>query len=309
MSVGQVFEIGRRILRRHWAVLLLVSLLFVGPGALLSSATALNFTDAALALFPDLEGGTIERELSLTAAEQERLLDAVWPFLGASLLAGILGSIGALAFSKTVVEDYHARPPSIGRVVRAAVERTPSAIVFMLVTGLLMVGIVVVGLVGMTIATRALPVNSSGVGGFGAFVALIVAVALVVAMVYVSMRLAPAYTAMVEEGAGWRQALSRSWHLSADNVLRIFAVSAIVAVITFLLSSVLGSLLDALLRAVGGPLGLDPLISSTVALALAAVVVGPAMAVLIAVLYFDLRARRDLPAGPSSPPAPSGPYG
>ena len=51
MRLGQVFEVGRRILVRHWSVLLLIALLFTGPGALLSSATALRFTEVAIDLF------------------------------------------------------------------------------------------------------------------------------------------------------------------------------------------------------------------------------------------------------------------
>jgi hypothetical protein len=289
--------------------MLLVSLLFVGPGALLSSATALDFTDEVVALFPELDSGTIDPDLRWTNSELERLLEALVPFLGASLLSGILGSIGALAFSKAVADDYHARPAEASRAVRAAVRRTPSALVFMLVTGLLMVGLIVVGLVAMTLATLALPVNSSGVGGPGTFVALIVVVALIVAIVYLSMRWAPAYTAMVEEGAGWRAALSRSWHLSGDSVLRIFAVSAMVAIITWLLSALLGALFEGLLGLVGASLELDVRVTSTIALAMATVIVAPVMPVLMAVLFFDLRARHDAPSAGAVAPPPPGPYG
>ena len=307
MRLGQVFEVGRRILVRHWSVLLLIALLFTGPGALLSSATALRFTDVAIDLFPDLESGTIDTELRLSTAELDRLLGSLWPFLGASLLAGVLGSIGALAFSATVADDYHARPAAIGSVLRASLRRTPSALMFMLVTGLLILGLTVVGLLGMSAATLVLPVASGGAGGLGVFAALIIAVALAVALVYVTMRWAPAYTAMVEEDAGWRQALRRSWHLSGDNVLRIFALSAVVAIITGLLSSLLGAVFDTLITTVvGPPLGLDPLVGSTIALAMAAVIVAPAMPVFTAVLFFDLRIRRDPPpaAVDSAPPSP-----
>lgn len=310
MALGQILEVGRRILRRHWAVLLMISLLFVGPGALLSTATALDFTLKAQELFPDIVNGSIDTDLRLTDAELERLLGALLPFLGASLLAGVLSSIGALAFSKTVAEDYHARPAEIGAVLRAALKRTPSALVFMLVTGLLMIGLIVCGLVAMSVATLVLPANAGGVGGPGAFVALIVVVGLALALVYLTMRWAPAYTSMVEEGAGWRQALSRSWRLSSDNVLRIFAVSAIVAIITGLLSWVLGGVFDVFLSAiVGSTLGLDPMVTTTIALAAASTIVAPAMPVLMAVLFFDLRTRRDETQVPAAPPPPPGPYG
>ncbi len=301
MRLGEVFDVGTRILRRHWAVLLLTALLFAGPGALLSSATAMRFTEVFIDLFPEFEDGAlVDTGRIFTAAELERALDAVIPFLGASLVAGVLGSIGALAFSATVAEDYHARPAGAGTILRVSLRRAPSALVFMLVTGLMVVGLTVLGLLGMSVATLILP--AAGGGGPGVFLALIVAVAMVVALVYLTMRWAPAYPVMVEEDAGWREALRRSWHLSGDNVLRIFAVSAVIALMTAIISSVLGALFEAALAGFLAPtLGLDELVASTIALAVASAFVAPAMAVFTAVLYFDLRARRDQPDPPSAP--------
>jgi hypothetical protein len=310
MSLGTVFEVGTRILRRHWGVLLLMALLFVGPGALLSSATAMRFTEVFVDLFPEFEDGVIiDTGRVFSNAELERAIDAVLPFLGASLLAGVLGSIGALAFSAIVAEDYHARPAETGVVLRKALQRTPSALVFMLVTGLLITGLIASGLLVMSVVTLILPTASVGGGGPGVFLALVVAVAMALALVYLTMRWAPAYPVMVEEDAGWREALRRAWHLSGDNVLRIFAVSLIVALVTAIISSVLGGLFEAFLGGLVGPaLGLDELVTSTIALAMASLIVAPAMAVFTAVLYFDLRARRDLPAPPATMAPPSEPF-
>jgi hypothetical protein len=154
------------------------------------------------------------------------------------------------------------------------------------------------------VATLILPATGGG-GGPGVFIALVMAVALALALVYLTMRWAPAYPVMVEEDAGWREALRRAWHLSADGVLRIFAVSLVVALVTAIVSSVLGAVFEGLLGGVIGPaLGVHELITSTVALAMAGVVVAPAMAVYTAVLYFDLRGRRDVPQPPlgTAPP-------
>jgi hypothetical protein len=305
MSLGQVFEVGSRILRRHPAVILLVALLFVGPGALLSSATALRFSEVAFDLFPDLGQGAIDATPTFTDDELRRLVEAVVPFLGASLVAGILGSIGALGFSAIVADDYHARPARSGSVLRAALRHTPSALVFMLVTGLIVTGLIVLGLLGMSAATLILPAASVGAGGPGVFLALVIGVGLALALVYLAMRWAPAYASMVEEDAGAREALRRSWHLSADNVLRIFVVSATVVLLTAMLSSLISALLDSLFAAALVPsLGLDPLVASTVALAISSLLVAPVMPIFTAVLFFDLRTRRDLPA---APPAPSSP--
>jgi len=299
MRLGQVLQIGTRILRRHWAVALTVALLFTGPGALLSAATTLQFTDVAVELLPGLSDGVIESDPELSDAEINRLLEAFVPFILATVVAGALGSIGALGLSAIVTEDYHARSATAGTALRACLRRAPSALVFMLVTGLLVIGLIVLGLLGMGVALLVLPAASGG--GPGVFLALIIGVALVLTLVYLTMRWAVAYPAMVEEGAGWRQAIARSWHLSGDNVWRIFALLALVTIVTALISAILGSLLDALLAGlVASTFGLDPMVASTVALAAASVIVAPAMAVYTAVLYFDLRTRRDVATQPSA---------
>jgi Membrane domain of glycerophosphoryl diester phosphodiesterase len=301
MSLGTVFEVGTRILRRHWVVLLVVSLLLVGPGALLTSAMALRFSETFLSLFPELGSGVIETDRVFSASELRRAFEALVPFLGASLLAGVLGSVGALAFSAAVAEDYHARPADLGPVLRACLRRVPSALAFMLVTALLISGLVVSGLLGMSVATVLVPAASVGTGGPGVFLALVIGVGLALAVVYLTMRWAPAYPAMVEEGAGWRAALRRSWYLSGDNVLRIFAVSLVVALITAIVSSILGALFEGVLSALLAPfLAAHEAVASTLGLALASVVVAPAMAVFTAVLYFDLRARRDVLTAPAA---------
>jgi hypothetical protein len=99
---------------------------------------------------------------------------------------------------------------------------------------------------------------------------------------------------MVEEGLGWRDALRRSWLLSGDNILRLLAIFLLATFMSAILSSVLGTLLDIVLTGViGSALGLAEVVTSTVALSAASVLVAPLAPVLVAVQYFDLRARRD----------------
>jgi hypothetical protein len=99
---------------------------------------------------------------------------------------------------------------------------------------------------------------------------------------------------MVEEGLGWRDTFRRSWHLSGDNVLRLVAIFLLATFMSAILSSVLGTLLDIVLTgAVGSALGLAEVVTSTVALSAASVLVAPLASVLVAVQYFDLRLRRD----------------
>jgi hypothetical protein len=86
-------------------------------------------------------------------------------------------------------------------------------------------------------------------------------------------------------------------------------VSLLIALLTAIVSSVLGAIFEALLTGFLAPaLGLDEMVASTIALALASVIVAPAMAVYTAVLYFDLRARRDVPEPPAPVTPPYDPY-
>lgn len=304
MRLGQVLEIGVRILRRHWPVMLSLALLFAGPGALLTAATGLRFTKVAAEVL-GLEGGAVDTSTALTQVELDRLLEALVPYLAATLVAGLLLSFGALAFSAVVAQDYHARTPVLVAVLRQGLRRAPSALGFIIVSSLVIGGLLLAGLLGMGAATLVFPTASVSAGGPGVFLALVVGVAVVVAVVYLTMRWAPAFPAMVEEDIGVRETFRRCWHLSGDNVWRILIITLIAAVTTALGSSVLSQLLGLLL--VGGlapALGLNELVAESLALALGSVIMAPLAPVLTAVLYFDLRARRDAPVAPqaSAPP-------
>ena len=297
LRLGQVLEIGLRILRRHWAVVLVLALLFAGPGALLTSATGLRFTEVVSDVL-GLETGVLDVDTGLvvTEAQLERVLAAVVPFLAATFLAGVLLSIGALVFSAVVVEDYHARRPALGPSLRAGLRRAPSAVGFMLLTSLITVGVILAGLLAMSVATIILPTSSVSAGGPGVFLALVAGVAMVVALVYLSMRWAPAFPAMVEEDVGAMQAFRRSWHLSGDNVWRTFALLLFAGLVAALGGSIVAQLATlVMVDGLAPTLGLDELVASTIALALGSVLLSPLMPVLTAVLYFDLRARRDAP--------------
>ena len=302
MRLGQILEVGVRILRRHWPAMLVLALLFAGPGALLTSATGIRFTEVAIDLLPGLEDGLVDTDTTVTQAELDRLIGAIVPFIGATVLSGVLLSIGALAFSAVVADDYHGRTPALGPVLRRCLRRTPSAFGFMLITTLITIGVILAGLVGMSVATLVLPASSVGAGGPGVFLALVMGVAMVVALVYLSMRWAPAFPAMVEEDIGTRDALRRSWHLSGDNVWRTFVILLFAALVAAIAGSVLSQLFGLLLVGALAPsLGLDELVAESIALALGSLMLAPLAPVLTAVLYYDLRARRDVPAVAADP--------
>ena len=297
MRVGQVIEVGVRILRRHWRPALVLALLFAGPGALLAAATGVHFGEVALETFPGIATGEVDTEITVSDADLQRLFGALVPVLVANLIASVLMSIGALAFAAVVADDYHARPATLGHALHACVWRAPGAIGFMLITSLVIMVVMLAGLLTMSLSTLVLPAASVTAGGPGVFLALVALVATVVVVAYLTMRWAPAFPAMIEEGLGVRAALRRSWFLSADNVWRIFGISLLAALVTSFGGSMLSRLIAIVLSAA---LGSDGIVAESFAVALGSVLLAPLTPVLIAVLYFDLRSRRDLPAASGS---------
>jgi hypothetical protein len=297
MSINSVIRIAARIMRKHWAVLLGVAVLLIGPAALLSAATQTRFNTVALDVFPGISEGLLDTSAIITAAEFERLAGAFGVYLLAIALAGVLGTIALLGFSAVVSADYHGRSIKLGSALRTCLHRGLSVLGVVLVTSLIIVGVIVVGVALIVTALSALSGGSATQGGPGAFVAIVIGVSLVIVVVYLTTRWALAIPVLAVEDRGWREGLTRSWHLSGDNVWRTFAVIVLASVATFVIGLLLSNVLTIVLVGVlATTLGLDDTIAQTLSLALGAILLAPLAATFIAVLYFDLRVRRDPPA-------------
>jgi hypothetical protein len=221
MRFGMILEVSLRILRRHWAVLLGLAVLFVGPGALLTAATGQRFTAVASDIFPAIDQGVIDTGIVLTESEVERLVGALLTYIAATMLAGLLASLGALGFSAVVGADYHHRPMAFREALLTSLRRAPSAIVFVLITTVVIIAIAIGGIVLIGLASSLFGGGALDRGGPGVFLSLIIIVALVVAVAYLTMRWAPAFPVMANEGAGWRTAMARSCHRAGGRRGRI----------------------------------------------------------------------------------------
>jgi hypothetical protein len=308
MRVGTIVEVAFARLRLRWRSTLLLAVVFAAPAALFTAAAAMRFDAVVQQMLADGGADILEQPLLFTAGELERLTAAVAWYLVATLVAGALGSVGAVAIASAILGRDQAWQQQLRMALRIALGRTPSVIAFMLVTSAVVVAIVVAGLVAMTLAVSLLSASSIDQGGPGVFVALIVGVGLVVVVAYLTMRWAAAYPVMAVERAGWREALARSWDLSADNVWRIGAVVIFGALVTAVGAAAITQLLGlVLVDLLAIPAGVDPLLAETLVMAVVTVLLAPLSPALLAVLYTDLRTRRG--AGPSRPdPArPPGP--
>lgn len=295
MRVGTILETALARLRRRWRVVLLLALAFAGPAALFTATAGIRFNEVALDVFPGLSEGITSDAPLLTASQLERLGGAFLQYAVATLLAGVLGSLGAVALAFAVLDRE--RPPSqaIGAAVRTALRRALSVLTFMLITSAVIIGLLLVGLMAMGSAIAILSSGPISRGGPGVFVALVVGVALVVTVAWLTMRWAPAYPVMAMEDAGWRVALRRSWQLSAGNAWRIGFVVILGALLTALGAAVVSQFLAILVvDLLAGAMGFDAMVAESLVAALGSVLLAPLLPALLAVLYVDLRARHEL---------------
>jgi membrane-anchored glycerophosphoryl diester phosphodiesterase (GDPDase) len=225
---------------------------------------------------------------TLTRAQLDRLIGALVGYFMATLVAGLLGSLGAVSMSWVALAD-RAKATSLSAALRAGLRRTIDVLVFMLITGAVVVGLIVTGLLAMALAVSLLSTGPVTRGGPGVFLALVIGVALAVALVFVTVRWALAFPALAAEPLGWRGALSRSWRLSHEHVWRILVVLLAGGLVTVVVGAFVSQvaaiiLVDVLATAVR----MDPDIAESFALAFGTILLAPLMPLLLSASYRHL---------------------
>ena len=281
MPISTLLEVSGRIIRRYAAPLLAVSAVFQLPSSLVDALAQQHLGQALSPIVVGLDTDTPQL-LTPTPAQSQTILEALVILIGSSILGTLLGAIATLAFTTAVLADYHGRRPSVGAMVRVALRRALPALAAGLLAALALLGVIVGAGVLAAGAMTILPADG-GAGGPGAFVAAIVII----------VRLGFSAAVLAGEPGGPIQALRRSWYLTGDNTWRAFAVLATVAIAMTIIGSTLLELMavvitDGLATGVGLADASDALLSGLVSTLLA-----PVGGVVLAVLYLDLRVRRD----------------
>lgn len=290
LPVGALLEVGFRVMRRHWAVLLGLSFLLGSPAALLSAAASVPLGDALLRILPQTGAAT---PTGISDAQLRQLGDGLLLSVVGDIVAGILAAVVAIGCSTVVALDYRARRVTFGDTLAQALTHALTALGVALVMGLTQVGIVAAGGVGAVAMLLAFSPEGPGAGGPGVFLALIVGVATVLLVVLMSIRWTLAIPVVAVEGVGPIDALRRSWHLTRDSAWRTFGVLVLLAILVTVLGALLAQLLavvivDLLL----GPAGLE-VIGETLVSTLVALLLAPVTAVILTVYLFDQKVRRD----------------
>lgn len=292
MRAMALLEVSGRVLRRHALPLLAISAMFQLPSSLVDAASQQHL---ARAMAPLVVGGGTSAPtfVAPTPDQSQTILEAFLVLAGSSLIGALLGAIATLAFTTAVLADYQGRVPTVGGMVRVALRRALPALAAGLLAALALLAVIVGAVLLATVVLAALPASGGGTGGPGAFLAIVVGVAAVVVAFVVIVRLAFPAAVIAGEGGGAVRALRRSWQLTSDNTWRVFGVLAFVAlVLTIIGSTVLELLASVITDGLAAGMGLAD-VSDALLSALVSTVLAPVGGVVLAVLYLDLRVRRD----------------
>jgi hypothetical protein len=300
LRLGALFDIALRILRRHVVTLLLVAAAFQLPGAVLTAFVATSFRETLSDVVPLGPAGSLPAGLELTPDEALRLAGSAGLVLLVTAVAGVIASLGTLAFAHVVRADRAGKRAGFLASVRLALGRSPVALGVILVTTLVTVALAAAAAVASVLVLSILPAGPGG--GPGAFVVILVAVAAIFAIMWLSLRWAMAFPVAALEDRGVVETLRRSWHLTSGQLLRTLAVLVTAAVVTAVLTAVVAQLLGIVLV---DPLAGDPgqgWLAETAVAAIAQIALAPVAPVLLVVLYHDLLVRHQPPE--LRPPAP-----
>jgi hypothetical protein len=286
LALGALFDITLRVLRRRLVTLLLLAAAFQAPGAIITAVATASLGDVLADVMPMDAAGRPDPTAQLAPAAAARLLEAGGLLLLVSAVAGLVAALGTLAIAHVVTSDRAGRGAGFGEALRVALRRAPVAIGAIAVTTLITVALAVGALLAAGTVLAVLPVGPGG--GPGAFVAILLGVAFVFALVWLSLRWAMLLPVAALEGGGVTSVLRRSWHLTGGHMLRTLAVLVVAAIVTAVISALLAQLLGI---ALVDPLAGDPTqgrAAETLVSAIAQIAVAPVAPVLVVVLYHDL---------------------
>jgi hypothetical protein len=292
MPIAGLFDVGARILRRHAPILLAVAFLIQLPAAILDAVGQQRLADSIAPLLVGLDTDT-PQVLAPTDAQAGAIAAALIIVGCAMLISMILGAVATVGYACVVSNDYHARRSSLGAVLGTAFRRGLAAVTAAILAALAALGVVVVTVALALGAVLALPAAAGETGGIGVFVALVVGIGGGLVALTLAVRLTLATIIVAVEGSGPLDAIRRSWHLTGGNTWRTFTVLVILACIISILAALLSQLLGLTISdTIGARMGMVTTFDALIAAAVS-VLFAPVPVVVQAVLYFDLRVRRD----------------
>jgi hypothetical protein len=266
---------------------------------------------------PDL-ADQIDQLDTVNPVLDDQLLEDLLRFLGAAVVAGLIQAGAAVLASAgsvtAVAEIYLGGAPQWRDSLATAVRRIPA----IFITGLLIIAALGALTGGVWLLVAATASTSAG----GSAIAALSLIAWLVAIPWMTVSMAPAIPVLIIEGTSPAAAVARSFNLVRRRWWPTFGTLLTTSLIVAVLSGIASRILEAFIPGGSG------VVSGTIVGVAISVATTPFVVAVLAVLYFDLRARREpfdlrrlasevgyddvqsasepdtLPPGPPGPPGP-----
>jgi hypothetical protein len=283
-TVGELLDSAFTLYRRNVRVILAITAVVQLPLAVFSYIVYqfTGITSATTRLQQLSANGTLTpQQLSNLGSSIATVLAVV--FAIGLLQALVVQPIATAAMTRAVGDIYLDHPASVGGAYRAVGQRIWSVVGVSLI--LFGIGI---ALVAATFGLLVGAVFAFGSSAIALLIILLPAVVFVAILVYTRWLFAAPI--VILERIGARAALRRSWQLVRGSTPRVFGITLLVGLITGILSAIVGALLSV---ATGIGDQTVRLILNQLASLVVAVLIQPISFIVVVLLYYDLRIRRE----------------
>ncbi|MBJ7593727.1 MAG: glycerophosphoryl diester phosphodiesterase membrane domain-containing protein [Candidatus Dormibacteraeota bacterium] len=283
-TVGELLDSAFTLYRRNVRLILSITAVVQLPLAVFSYITyqLTGITSATTRLQQLSAGGTITSEqLSNVTSTLFTLLAVVFGI--ALLQALVVQPIATAAMTRAVGDIYLDQPASLGSAYRAVGQRLGAVVgVSMLLFGF---GIL---LFGVSFGLVAGAVYAFGSGGSALLILVLPAAVFAAILMYTRWLFATPIVML--ERARPVAALRRSWRLVRGTTPRVFGITILVGLITGILGAIVGGLINVLTQF--GDVGMRLLLTQLASLVVA-VLIQPISFIVVVLLYYDLRIRKE----------------
>jgi Membrane domain of glycerophosphoryl diester phosphodiesterase len=283
-AVGELLDSAFTLYRRNLRLILAITAVVQLPLALFSYlAYQLTGLTSATTRLQQLGRNGVITSQQLTDLFPT-LITVGSVIVGIALLqALVVQPIATAAMTRAVADVYLEHPATVGGAYRAVGKRIGSVVAVSLI--LFGVGI------GIFAASFGLAIGLGHALGSGA-AALLVVLFPVMIFVFILLYTRWLFAApiVILERVGARAALRRSWQLVRGSTPRVFGITLLVGLITGILGAIVGALLSVVTQ-----LGDENvrLILNQLATLIVAVLIQPISFIVVVLLYYDLRIRRE----------------
>jgi len=268
MPLSELLDELFRLYRRHFSLIVTVSLLVALPGLVWSLVTGIyrfNSSSYVNSLITTSPGG----QPTFNSQQLSNLVGSlILGFVGGFFLLPI--SLGAVF--RSITDVALGQPATVGSVLRETLAR------YLPLLGLVALGFLM--FLGWTIAE-----------GIGFLLLVLPGIAVFCAAVYLGVRWLLVLPAMMAEDIGPVRGLGRSWNLVKGSWWRTFGILLIVLIMYFIISYAL-VILFGLIAAIFTSGDFHAALVQVGSTLLGAVL-GPILYIAVVLLYFDLRVRKE----------------